>query len=86
MAIYDGPPGFSYPWILYVVLTVWETSHLRLPPWKESAIPSLAYGLGEDQKTMLAEADRVGKMNKVAQKMMVRLTNDGGGDYRLTSA
>jgi hypothetical protein len=72
--------------ILYIVLTVWETSHLRLPTWKESAIPTLAYGLGEDQKTMLAEADRVGKMNKVAQNMMVRLTNDGGGDYRLISA
>jgi hypothetical protein len=72
--------------ILYIVLTVWETSHLRLPAWKESAIPSLAYGLGEDQKTMLAEADRVGKMNKVAKNMMVRLTNDGGGDYRLISA
>jgi hypothetical protein len=72
--------------ILYIVLTVWETSHLRLPTWKESAIPSLAYGLGEGQKTMLAEADRVGKMNKVAKNMMVRLTNDGGGDYRLISA
>lgn len=67
---------------VYVLLTMWETTQLRLPAWKENAAASLAYGLPADAQALLRTADQSGELNSRAKAMLLRFGDDGDG-YRL---
>lgn len=64
--------------ILYVVLTIVESSRLRMPVWKESALPTLLHGF-DDETQRLLRAD-----SKDAQRrVLVRFDQDEEGSMRL---
>jgi hypothetical protein len=39
--------------ILYVILVIVESARLRLPVWKESALPTLLYGFDDETQVLL---------------------------------
>ncbi|KAH8722876.1 hypothetical protein GQ44DRAFT_828730 [Phaeosphaeriaceae sp. PMI808] len=49
--------------VLYVLLTIFETTRLSLPVWKESLLPSLLYGFDDETQSLLRRADEGGKMS-----------------------
>ncbi|KAF2096287.1 hypothetical protein NA57DRAFT_79053 [Rhizodiscina lignyota] len=64
---------------VYVILTLIETLHLKLPAWKESALATLSYGLSEETQDLLREADATGDIDAAAQGISIRLAEDGDG-------
>ncbi|KAF1925703.1 uncharacterized protein M421DRAFT_103015 [Didymella exigua CBS 183.55] len=44
--------------ILYVFLTIVESTRLHIPVWKEAALPSLLYGLDNETQSLLREAHK----------------------------
>lgn len=63
----------------YIVLTLLETTHLRVPVWKEGATATLAYGLSEESQAILRNADAVGEMRTMAKSMMLGFDDEGDG-------
>ena len=41
--------------ILYVILVIIESARLRIPVWKESALPTLTYGFDNETQRLLRE-------------------------------
>ncbi|KAF3033904.1 hypothetical protein E8E12_004997 [Didymella heteroderae] len=66
--------------ILYVVLTIIESTRLRLPVWKESALPTLLHGFDDDTQRLLRED------GKTAQsRTLVRFERDEKDCLRLVA-
>ncbi|KAJ4325405.1 hypothetical protein N0V94_000747 [Neodidymelliopsis sp. IMI 364377] len=66
--------------IVYVVLTIIESTRLRMPVWKESALPTLLHGFDDESQRLLR------KDGKAAQrKTRVRFERDGEGRLRLVT-
>jgi hypothetical protein len=70
--------------ILYVILIIAESSRLRLPIWKESAIPALLYGFDDETQKLLR--DRENNKQGDGRNMSIRYDFDKQQDYlRLVS-
>jgi hypothetical protein len=66
--------------IVYVVLTIIESTRLRMPVWKESALPTLLHGFDDESQRLLR------KDGKAAQrKTRVRFEQDDEGCLRLVA-
>jgi hypothetical protein len=50
--------------ILYVVLIMIESMHLRLPAWKEAALPTLLYGFDNETQRLLRKRQGYGGNTK----------------------
>lgn len=66
--------------ILYVVLTVVESSRLRMPVWKESALPTLLHGFDDETQRLLRTDGKAGQ-----RKVLVRFEEDEEGCQRLVA-
>ncbi|OCL04734.1 hypothetical protein AOQ84DRAFT_225656 [Glonium stellatum] len=57
---------------LYVILTILETNRLRLPAWKEAAMPTLMYGFDNETQRLLKEAQTNARASNVVQTVLIR--------------
>ena len=64
--------------IVYVILTIVESTRLRLPVWKESALPTLLYGFDDDTQRLLREDKQAAQ-----RKVLVRFEEDEHNCMRL---
>ncbi|KAI5459059.1 hypothetical protein BGZ63DRAFT_270509 [Mariannaea sp. PMI_226] len=70
--------------LIFVVLSIWETSRLRQPPWKDSSLAILAHSPSGDLKTELQAAAEVSDLEDVARKSQVALEyREGHGQLAL---
>ena len=61
--------------ILYVVLIMIESMRLRLPLWREKALPTLLYGFNDETQRLLRERQGYGRTKK--EDTNVRFNHDG---------
>lgn len=66
--------------IVYVVLTIIESMHLRLPVWKESALPTLLHGFDDETQRLLRGEDRAAQ-----RRILVRFEKDEKDCLRLVA-
>jgi hypothetical protein len=52
--------------ILFVILTIIESTRLKIPVWKESALPTLLYGLDDETQTLLRAREKSRNTKKAA--------------------
>lgn len=55
--------------ILYVVLVIIESTRLRLPAWKEKALPTLLYGFSDETQRLLRENETLKLSEKDKMKV-----------------
>lgn len=65
--------------IFYVLLTIFESLRLRIPAWKESALPSLLHGLDDETQHLLRDSEQQ-KVGNKANETIVRFGYDGEGN------
>jgi hypothetical protein len=67
---------------LYFSLILIYTARLGLPAWKESAMPTLAYGFDWKAQALLKSADLhpLPAAQTLAKKLMIRFNDNGDGD------
>jgi hypothetical protein len=71
--------------ILYVVLIMDESMRLKIPAWKEAALPTLLYGFDDETQRLLRKRQGYGGGKKEDTK--VRFAFDGKeGCSRLVAA
>ncbi|KAK0725186.1 hypothetical protein B0H67DRAFT_641637 [Lasiosphaeris hirsuta] len=71
---------------VYFVVIIVQTFRLKLPAWKESAFPALAYGLDDDTQALLKSADQNAYRSKEAKNLTRRLVmtlQDAEDGFRL---
>ena len=66
--------------ILYVILTIVESTRLQLPVWKESALPTLLHGFDDETQKLLREDGRAAQ-----HRLLVRFERDEKDCMRLVS-
>ncbi len=66
--------------VIHVLLTVIESTQLRVPTWKESALPSLLHGLDNETQSLLRDVQSQATGEKVNQTV-VRFGLDEKGDH-----
>lgn len=59
--------------ILYVVLIIIESTHLRLPVWKERALPTLLYGFDDETQRLLRKREGSGQGKTVKSSVRYEL-------------
>jgi hypothetical protein len=60
--------------LVYVVLTIVESTRLRVPAWKEKALPTLLYGFDDETQRLLR--DNEGLKQNEKEKTKVRFGHD----------
>lgn len=71
--------------IYFVVIAV-QTFRLKLPAWKESSFPTLAYGLDDDTQALLKSADQNANWSKEPRSLrkgLVMTLQDAEDGFRL---
>lgn len=66
--------------IVYVVLTIVESTRLRMPVWKESALPTLLHGFDDETQRLLRGHDKAAQRN-----ILVRFEYDEKDCLRLVA-
>ncbi|KAJ4369470.1 hypothetical protein N0V86_009305 [Didymella sp. IMI 355093] len=66
--------------IIYVILTIIESTRLRLPVWKESALPTLLHGFDDETQKLLREDGR-----SAQHRVLVRFEQDEKDCLRLVT-
>jgi hypothetical protein len=66
--------------IVYVILTIIESTRLRLPGWKESALPTLLHGFDDETQKLLREDGR-----DAQRRVLVRFEQDEKDCLRLVT-
>ncbi|KAJ4338242.1 hypothetical protein N0V95_008100 [Ascochyta clinopodiicola] len=64
--------------IVYVILTIIESTRLRMPVWKESALPTLLHGFDDETQRLLR-----GESKAAQRKVLVRFAKDEKDCLRL---
>lgn len=66
---------------VYCLVVMFETRRLRLKPWRDSCLATMAHGIGDDLREKLRHADdgRRGSMKTEGQKVKIMLSDYGDG-------
>lgn len=75
------PAGTTLAGCVYCLVIMFETRRLRLKPWRDSCLATMAHGIGDGLRERLRHADdgRRGSMKAEGQKVKVMLSEYGGG-------
>ncbi|KAH0421904.1 hypothetical protein CcaCcLH18_13156 [Colletotrichum camelliae] len=65
--------------LTFCILSVWETSRLKMEPWKGSALAGLAHGLDSNARDRLRAAHEVYRMDEHARATKVQFVDSGHG-------
>jgi hypothetical protein len=60
--------------LTYVILTIAESTKLRVPAWKEKALPTLLYGFDDETQKLLRDDEGLKQEEK--ERMKVRFGHD----------
>lgn len=65
--------------LVYFCFTVWLTRKLQYPVWKESLVPTMLYGVGNEARAAIRAEARVKGMNHAAKQTVITFKGEGGG-------
>lgn len=75
------PAGTTLAGCVYCLVIMFETRRLRLKPWRDSCLATMAHGIGDGLRERLRNADdgRRGSMKTEGRKLKIMLSDYGDG-------